>query len=92
MKLLRGAPCGFVLTALLLTGPARACPLCKSGTGQQVRAGLFNGHFGANLVLTLLPIPIFLGIVALIYFGPPQRSWLAHLRARSRWRAAQNRD
>ncbi len=54
---------------------AAACPLCNTGTGKQVRAGLFNGHFGTNLLLVLLPIPVFLVIIAFLYFGPPVRSW-----------------
>jgi hypothetical protein len=36
-----------------------------------VRAGIFNAEFGYNLLLTLLPFPILLGLVALIYFGLP---------------------
>ena len=50
---------------------AKACLVCKTGTGEQVRAGLCNGHFGYNLFVTLLPFPVFTGIVALIYFGVP---------------------
>ena len=59
--------------AMLILGasPVWACPLCKSETGERVRAGIFGADFGSNLAVTLLPFPIFLGIIALIYLGPP---------------------
>ncbi len=57
--------------ALLWTSSAWACPLCESETGERVRAGIFDADFGTNLAVTLLPFPLFLGIVALIHFGPP---------------------
>jgi hypothetical protein len=60
---------GFILW--LGATPVRACPLCESETGQRVRAGIFNADFGHNLVVTLLPFPLFLGIIYLIYSGPP---------------------
>jgi hypothetical protein len=59
-----------ILIAALLASPARACPLCDSGTGERVRAGIFGADFGYHLLATLLPFPIFLGIVALIHHGP----------------------
>jgi hypothetical protein len=64
---------GTVVFALLWPLSVVACPLCKTGTGVQVRAGLFDGRFGYNLAAVLLPFPIFLGIVGLLYFGPPKR-------------------
>ena len=62
-----------VLGLILWLGaaPVRACPLCESETGQRVRAGIFNADFGRNLVVTLLPFPLFLGIIYLIHSGPP---------------------
>ncbi len=65
-----------MLTALGLVlrlgaSPVRACPLCESETGERVRAGIFNADFGPNLVVTLLPFPLFLGIIYLIHSGPP---------------------
>ena len=51
--------------------PAWACPLCESETGERVRAGLFSADFGYNLVVTVLPFPVFLAIVALLHFGWP---------------------
>lgn len=43
----------------------------RVGDGPQVRAGIFNEQFGSKLVLTLLPFPVFLGVVAAIHFGFP---------------------
>lgn len=59
--------------ALLLTPVAYGCPLCHTQTGEQVRAGIFNGSFGWNLLVTLLPFPVFAGVVGFIYFGKPRR-------------------
>lgn len=52
---------------------ATACPYCETETGKQVRAGIFNDQFWSNVTLTLLPLFVLLGIVALIYFD---LSWL----------------
>ncbi len=58
--------------ATVLGAPAvRACPLCASGTGERVRAGIFDADFGSNLAGTLLPFPVFLVVVAVLYFGLP---------------------
>lgn len=53
---------------------ALACPYCDSPIGQEVRASIFNGEFLLNAVLTLLPLPVLLAVVAAIHFGLP-RSW-----------------
>lgn len=63
-----------VAAVSLSAEPLWGCPLCESSTGQQVRAGIFNADFGSHLVSLLLPFPVLVGIVALIYFGlPPWR-------------------
>lgn len=49
-----------------------ACPLCDTGTGEQVRAGILDGNFVSTLVTVLLPFPILLGVVAMIHFGLPR--------------------
>lgn len=60
------------LIALVLPASAiMGCPICDSETGQEVRAGIFDEDFAANLVMVLLPFPVLLGIVAMIYFGVP---------------------
>jgi hypothetical protein len=39
-----------------------------------VRAGLFNGHLGGNLLATLLPFLVLAAIVAWIHFGRPGKA------------------
>jgi hypothetical protein len=46
-----------------------ACPVCHSETGKQVRAGIFNEEFGTNLLTTLLPFPVVLGVAAALHYG-----------------------
>ena len=48
-----------------------ACTVCNTDTGQAVRAGIFDGHFVANVLQLAAPFPIFLAIAALIYKGLP---------------------
>ena len=50
---------------------ARACLVCHSSVGHHVRDGIFNGHFLQTLLLTVAPFPIFLSLVALLYFTLP---------------------
>lgn len=63
----------FLLCGALSTVPAVACPFCDTATGKLVREGVFNRHFGVNLLLVLAPFPICLTIGALLYYGLPQR-------------------
>ena len=58
----------------LAASAALACPVCDTDTGQQVRAGIFDEDFARNLLLTLLPFPVLLTIVAAIHFGLPGRA------------------
>jgi hypothetical protein len=61
----------IVLAAAPLAPTAvAACPLCHGETGQRVRAGIFGEDFTANVLASLLPFPIFLGIVAAIHGRP----------------------
>ncbi len=66
---LRPAVLASVLT---LCSAVSACPLCRSETGERVRAGIFNAEIGYNLFATLIPFPIFLGIIAWMHFGVPR--------------------
>ena len=50
-----------------------ACPVCDTGTGEAVRAGIFDGNFAVNLIALLSPFPILIGIVAVIHFGGLRR-------------------
>jgi len=58
-------------TAVLFSDYLLACPLCHTQTGRQVRAGIFDAHFSGNLLCTLIPFPLFLCIVAVIYYRFP---------------------
>ena len=62
---------GCLIVLLLNLSSAAACPFCESETGQQVKAGIFNDQFWGNVLLTLIPFPILVAIVALIYFDVP---------------------
>ena len=57
-----------ILVAILAT-PALACPVCDSGTGEQVRAGILDEQFAFNVFATLVPFPILVGVAAFIHFG-----------------------
>ena len=61
------------LVVLSVLPPASACPYCETETGRRVQSGIFNDQFWSNVALTLLPLFVLLGIVALIHFD---LSWL----------------
>ena len=65
---------GILLVAARLTSPAPAlaCPECAEGVRRQVRAGIFDAGFGANLAATALPFAVFGGVTAWIHGGPPR--------------------
>lgn len=72
-SLRRALQCAAIAVAPVFCTPvASACPICQSETGKQVRAGIFDENFAFNLFGSLLPFPIFLGIVAAIH-GLPAR-------------------
>jgi hypothetical protein len=48
---------------------AAACPICHTDLGQQVRSGIFGADFWTNLLLVLLPFPIFLLLAAALHYG-----------------------
>lgn len=54
---------------VLCSSTASACPFCDSQTAEQVRAAIFNEDFVYHLAAAFAPFPVFLGILALIYFG-----------------------
>jgi hypothetical protein len=66
--------CGVAAVTLCLSTSAWACPWCDGGaTGlNPVRDGIFNKTFLMRAAAVLAPFPVFTGIVALIYFGPPK--------------------
>ena len=59
------------ILTLTLSAPAGACPICNTGTGRQVRAGIFGDDFGRTLLAVALPFPVLLAVVAAIHFGWP---------------------
>ncbi len=61
-----------VLAVQAAASTSVACPVCDTGTGEQVRAGILNEKFGSTLVTVLLPFPILLAVVAVIHFGWPR--------------------
>lgn len=63
---------GLFIVPLRLAS-ATACPFCETETATQVHAGIFNDEFWSNAMLTLLPLIILLGVVAVIYWDV---SWL----------------
>ena len=63
---------GVLCLAVATSSTALACPVCNEPLGQQVRAGIFDESFGSNLIVTLLPFVIFLGVVAAIHGGEPR--------------------
>lgn len=72
------------LASVLWPTAASACPYCQSEIGQEVSAGIFNGDFWRNAVLTLLPVPVLLLIVAAIHFGFPSPRQLVPARMSQR--------
>jgi hypothetical protein len=54
---------------VVVAGRAFACPLCTTGTGELVRAGIFDGNFVATMLGTVAPFPVLLAIVAALHFG-----------------------
>jgi hypothetical protein len=61
----------FLVAQAGLVMPAAACPVCDTGTGQQVRAGILDDSFGRTLLAVVLPFPLLLAVVAGIHFGWP---------------------
>lgn len=45
----------ILYSLLLAPSVLRACTVCDSSTAQQVRAGIFNGHFLSTLGMVMLP-------------------------------------
>ena len=61
-----------LLLATFVASDAFACPFCHPPSGvNEVKAGIFNETFLDRAAAVLAPFPIFAGIVAFIYYGPP---------------------
>ena len=75
LNILRRSFCVAALGFITMT-KSEACPLCKTGTGQQVREQIFNADFGKNLARTLAPFPVLIALIALVqHISPKHRQW-----------------
>ncbi|MGN6544374.1 MAG: hypothetical protein ACTHK7_04955 [Aureliella sp.] len=64
-----------LMAALCVGSTAAACPFCNGGSSgvNEIKAGIFNDMFWPRAAAVLAPFPIFLALVALIYFWPQRR-------------------
>lgn len=53
--------------------------VCETETAQQIRAGVFDGHFVSTTIAVLLPFPIFLLAGFLVHLAAAR--WMAPPRA-----------
>jgi hypothetical protein len=60
--------------SLAVALPAAACPVCHTGTGAEVRAGLADGNVALNLLATLTPFAVAALVTSLCHFGLPWRN------------------
>jgi heme/copper-type cytochrome/quinol oxidase subunit 2 len=63
---------GFTTVAIatcVLSGAVMACPLCRSDTGEAVRAAIVDEHLPISIVATVAPFALVLAIVALVHFA-----------------------
>lgn len=58
---------------IFTANPARACPLCDTGTGEQVRAGILGVEFGRSLVGVVAPFALILIFAIGLYMERPGR-------------------
>jgi hypothetical protein len=61
----------FTIAAALCSWTAHACTVCDSRNGQQLRAGLFDGHFMHTLLLIAAPAPVLVATVLLLHLAMP---------------------
>ena len=59
--------------AMLLAGPAAACPTCDAGIRKRVWAGVFGPDFAANVGYSALPFAVFAGAAAAVHGRGPRR-------------------
>lgn len=52
---------------------ALGCPWCESQIGLKVRHEVFGPAFWENAMLVILPLPILLLLVALVYYWPTSK-------------------
>ncbi len=59
----------FLISMLTCAPLLRACPVCDSVTGEQVRAGIAGEGMVTAALGTLLPFAVTAGVVAVVHFG-----------------------
>jgi hypothetical protein len=59
---------GAVALAAVALGPAvaRACPVCETEAGRQIREGIFGPAFGSNFLITIVPFAVVVALVRLV--------------------------
>jgi hypothetical protein len=57
---------------LLFVEIVQSCPVCRTGTGAEVRGRIFDADFGYHLLVTILPFVLFYAVAAMIYFDVPR--------------------
>jgi hypothetical protein len=62
----------MLVSLLLSSSGAWACPFCASETGQQIYAGIFDARFVPTLLRVLAPFPVLIGAVALVRRWVPE--------------------
>jgi hypothetical protein len=59
----------IVLMLVIHPVVARACPVCDSDTGRQVRDGIFDGNIALHAIAVALPVAAVAGAAGIIHFG-----------------------
>ncbi len=57
---------------MLVAARAYACPVCNSGTGQQVRESILGPDFGFNLAAALAPFALCALVIRFLPGGDPR--------------------
>ncbi len=63
---------GLAMLTLTFVSLAEACPLCHTGTGQQVRQGIMDQNFFFNVTATLTPFFIIAIVISIILYEKPK--------------------
>jgi hypothetical protein len=64
----------FLCVTAMASTAARACTVCNSANGHQLRASLFDGHFLHTMLLVAAPVPVLIIAVLLLRLALPGAS------------------
>ena len=64
------AAVAVVALSAAVAAPAAACPVCDTGTGDAVRAGI-REDLAVNVAATVLPFAAVGGVILAVHFGFP---------------------